>query len=196
MFVGTSSGDVLKIALGACVYRQSGPHKSLVPKGVATNAIAPTGDVVVGGGDGSVSVLDRESMKILAVTKLASGVTSCVAAPGVHKDGGFGLYCGTDSCNIYYLKYSPTQGFLSELVQTCHSQAVNDVAFPKGYSEVFATAGSSDVRVGTSPRRGSFYESPAPTSSASACPSCRTAAASCPAGPTVRFASSHRRRAV
>jgi len=27
MFVGTSSGDVLKIALGACVYRQSGPHK-------------------------------------------------------------------------------------------------------------------------------------------------------------------------
>ena len=147
MFVGTSSGDVLKIALGACVYRQSGPYKSLVPKGVATNAIAPTGDVVVGGGDGSVSVLDRESMKILAVTKLASGVTSCVAAPGVHKDGGFGLYCGTDSCNIYYLKYSPTQGFLSELVQTCHSQAVNDVAFPKGYSEVFATAGSSDVRV-------------------------------------------------
>ena len=147
MFVGTSSGDVLKIALGACVYRQSGPYKSLVPKGVATNAIAPTGDVVVGGGDGSVSVLDRESMKILAVTKLASGVTSCVAAPGVHKDGGFGLYCGTDSCHIYYLKYSPTQGFLSELVQTCHSQAVNDVAFPKGYSEVFATAGSSDVRV-------------------------------------------------
>mmetsp|Transcript_8685 Transcript_8685/g.35161 ORF Transcript_8685/g.35161 Transcript_8685/m.35161 type:complete len:615 (+) Transcript_8685:98-1942(+) len=147
MFVGTSSGDVLKIALGACVYRQSGPYKSLVPKGVATNAISPTGDIVVGGGDGSVSVLDRESMKITAVTKLASGVTSCVVAPGVHKDGGFGLYCGTDSCNIYYLKYSPTQGFLSELVQTCHSQAVNDVAFPKGYSEVFATAGSSDVRV-------------------------------------------------
>tara|TARA_B100000401_G_scaffold165576_1_gene110657 strand:- start:1717 stop:2943 length:1227 start_codon:yes stop_codon:yes gene_type:complete len=147
MFVGTSSGDVLKIALGACVYRQSGPYKSLVPKGVATNAISPTGDIVVGGGDGSVSVLDRESMKIIAVTKLASGVTSCVVAPGVHKDGGFGLYCGTDSCNIYYLKYSPTQGFLSELVQTCHSQAVNDVAFPKGYSEVFATAGSSDVRV-------------------------------------------------
>ena len=124
MFVGTSSGDVLKIALGACVYRQSGPYKSLVPKGVATNAISPTGDIVVGGGDGSVSVLDRESMKIIAVIKLASGVTSCVVAPGVHKDGGFGLYCGTDSCNIYYLKYSPTQGFLSELVQTCHSQAV------------------------------------------------------------------------
>ena len=75
------------------------------------------------------------------------GVASCVVAPGVHKDGGFGLYCGTDSCNIYYLKYSPTQGFCRSSVQTCHSQAVNDVAFPKGYSEVFATAGSSDVRV-------------------------------------------------
>ena len=62
MFVGTSSGDVLKIALGACVYRQSGPYKSLVPKGVATNAISPTGDIVVGGGDGSVSVLDRDDL--------------------------------------------------------------------------------------------------------------------------------------
>ena len=176
------------------VCTQSGPYKSLVPKGVATNAISPTGDIVVGGGDGSVSVLDRESMKIIAVTKLASGVTSCVVAPGVHKDGGFGLYCGTDSCNIYYLKYSPTQGFLSELVQTCHSQAVNDVAFPKGYSEVFATAGSSDVRVCTSPRRGapSFL---VPQRRVRAFVML-TAAASCPAGPTARSACSPRRPAA
>ena len=38
-------------------------------------------------------------------------------------------------CNIYYLKYSPTQGFLSELIQTCHHETINDIAFPQGYSE-------------------------------------------------------------
>ena len=57
------------------------------------------------------------------------------------------LHCGTETCNIYYLKYSPTQGFLSELIQTCHHKTINDIAFPQGYSEVFATCGSSDIRV-------------------------------------------------
>jgi len=36
-------------------------------------------------------------MKTLAATKLVSGITSCVVAPGIHKDGGFGLYCGTET---------------------------------------------------------------------------------------------------
>ncbi len=30
------------------------------------------------------------------------------------QDGGFGLYAGTETCNVYYLKFSPTQGLLSE----------------------------------------------------------------------------------
>jgi WD40 repeat protein len=147
MFVGTTSGDVMQVSLSQHLFKHAGPSKSRIPKGVLTNALAPTGELVIGGGDGSVTVLDRESMKTLATTKLVSGVTSCVMAPGVHKDGGFGLYCGTETCNIYYLKYSPTQGFLSELIQTCHHEPINDVAFPQGYSEVFATCGSSDIRV-------------------------------------------------
>ena len=36
---------------------------------------------------------------------------------------------------------------LSELIQTCHSERINDVAFPVGYSEVFATCGREDVRI-------------------------------------------------
>ena len=55
-------------------------------------------------------------MRMLATTKLASGVTSCVVAPGAHKDGGFGMYCGTASCSVYYLKWSPP-GILSELAR-------------------------------------------------------------------------------
>ena len=63
------------------------------------------------------------------------------------QDGGFGLYAGTETCNVYYLKFSPTQGLLSELIQTCHATRINDVAFPVGYSEVFATCGVENIRV-------------------------------------------------
>ena len=147
MYVGTTSGDILQVSLSQHLFRNAGPVKGRITKGVTSNALAPTGELVIGGGDGSVTVLDRNSMKPIAATKLVSGVTSCVMAPGVHKDGGFGMYCGTETCNIYYLKFSPSQGILSELIQTCHHEPINDVAFPQGYSEVFATAGSSDIRV-------------------------------------------------
>ena len=107
MYVGTTSGDVLQVSLSAQLFKHAGPHKSRVPKGVIAVASVPSGEVVVGGGDGSVSVLERGTMRMLATTKLESGVTSCVMAPGMHEDGGFGLYAGTETCNIYYLKYSP-----------------------------------------------------------------------------------------
>ena len=147
MYAGTTSGDVLQVSLAAQLFKHAGPHKARVPKGIAAVAYATSGEIVVGGGDGSVSVLERGTMRLLATTKLESGVTSCVMAPGKHKDGGFGLYAGTETCNVYYLKFSPTQGMLSELIQTCHSARINDVAFPVGYSEVFATCGVEDVRI-------------------------------------------------
>ena len=46
---------------------------------------SPGGHVVVGGGDGNVSVLAPGTMRLLATTKLEAGVTSCVMAPGAHK---------------------------------------------------------------------------------------------------------------
>ena len=122
------------------------PH----PQGRITTAVGPAGEVVVGGGDGSASVLEPGSMRMLATTKLASGVTSCVVAPGAHKDGGFGMYCGTASCSVYYLKW-PHPGILSELIQT-HAEDQRR-GLPLGYSEVFATCGSTDVR-GVAHQRG------------------------------------------
>jgi len=147
MYCGTTSGDVLQVSLAQKLFKNSGPAKHRIPKGITANAISPTGHLIIGGGDGSVSILDKESMKTLCVTKLVSGVTSCVVSPEVHKDGGYGMYCGTDTCNIYYLKYSPSQGFMAELIQTCHFSTINDIAFPAGYSEVFATCSTNDIRV-------------------------------------------------
>jgi len=136
------------VSLDQKLFKNSGPAKNRVPKGITANAISPTGDLICGGGDGSVSILDRETMKTICATKLVSGVTSVCVVPGLHKDGGYGMYCGTDSCNIYYLKFAPSQkAFQSELVQTCHFSTINDVAFPAGFSEVFATCSTNDIRV-------------------------------------------------
>jgi WD40 repeat protein len=41
----------------------------------------------------------------------------------------------------------PRHRLTSELVQTSHSERVNDLAFPHEYSEVFATAGVGNIRV-------------------------------------------------
>jgi WD40 repeat protein len=147
MYVGTTSGDILQMSLTSRLFKNAGPAKTRFPRGVVSSAISPTGEIVIGGGDGSVALLDRDTMKTIAITKLASGVTSCEIAPHLHEDGGFGVYCGTDSCEVYYLKFSPMEGFKSELIQTCHHEIINDIAFPVGYSEVFITAGSNDVRV-------------------------------------------------
>jgi len=147
MYCGTTSGDLLQVSLDQKLFKNAGPAKHRVPKGITANAISPTGHLIIGGGDGSVSILDRNSMKTIATTKLVSGVTSCVVSPDVHKDGGYGMYCGTETCCVYYLKFSPTQGFMAELIQTCHHETINDIAFPAGYSEVFATCSTNDIRV-------------------------------------------------
>jgi hypothetical protein len=57
MYVGTTSGDVLQVSLSQHLFKNAGPSKTRIPKGVISNAIAPTGELVIGGGDGSVSVL-------------------------------------------------------------------------------------------------------------------------------------------
>ena len=62
MYVGTTSGDVLQVSLSAQLFKRAGPHKSRVPKGVIAVASSPSGETVVGGGDGSVSVLEHGTM--------------------------------------------------------------------------------------------------------------------------------------
>merc|ERR1711988_338237 len=57
---------------------------------------------------------------------------------------GHDMFCGTSTSNIYYV---PVATFAPELRNTCHYSGINDVCFPSGYSELFATCGSSDIRV-------------------------------------------------
>lgn len=40
-----------------------------------------------------------------------------------------------------------TEKLTPELRNTCHSERINDVAFPHNYSDVFATSAGTDIRV-------------------------------------------------
>lgn len=47
------------------------------------------------------------------------------------------FFCGTSQSNIYWVN---STNLNPELRNTCHYERINDIAFPYGFSDVFATA--------------------------------------------------------
>mmetsp|Transcript_4864 Transcript_4864/g.10439 ORF Transcript_4864/g.10439 Transcript_4864/m.10439 type:complete len:634 (-) Transcript_4864:766-2667(-) len=157
-YVGTTTGDVLQIALDRVLYKNVGPAKDMIQIGATATCEVPTGDVIVGGGDGSVTVLRtahepspsnpkmlRKMPRVVSL-KVEGAVTSIVLDEIAPK--GFTFFVGTSACNIYKVTYEPVAGkFVEELVQTAHAEKINDLAFPHEFSEVFATCGLGYIRV-------------------------------------------------
>lgn len=138
MYCGTETGDVLQVSLGATkLFKNSGPKK---PFSLGASQVIQTksGNLVVGAGDGTVALLSKD-FKVLKRTKLHGGITAlCLNAAGDH------VFVGTDKCNIYLLHLA---SFEYELRNTCHFNRINDVSFPRGYSQLFATCSSNDIRI-------------------------------------------------
>ncbi|CAI9593064.1 unnamed protein product [Staurois parvus] len=57
---------------------------------------------------------------------------------------GHQFFVGTSEAQIYRFNFPE---FKEELIATCHSEAINDIVFPFGTSELFATCAKSDIRV-------------------------------------------------
>jgi cilia- and flagella-associated protein 52 len=60
------------------------------------------------------------------------------------------FFCGTSLSNIYWVD---TENLTPELRNTCHYDKINDVAFPIGYSDVFATCSVAEIRIWNSKNR-------------------------------------------
>lgn len=157
-YCGTTTGDVLQVALERVLFRNSGPGKDPIQLGATATCEAPTGDLLVGGGDGSLIVLKTalepspanpkvlKKMAKLAGVKLEGAVTT-IALDEI-RGKVFTFLVGTAACNMYKVTYEPLAGkFTEELIQTAHCDKINDLAFPSEYSEVFATAGAGYIRV-------------------------------------------------
>ena len=106
---------MLQINLERRLLRNSGPSKGLVQQGVAAVAMAPSGDIIVGGGDGTVSIMkhDQEGqdarflnkMPLLATTKLGSKITTLTVDQAHSSDRALAMICGTHKCDKFRVTY-------------------------------------------------------------------------------------------
>jgi len=137
-YCGTTTGDILQVALS------SGLFKALMPKkcfsqGVTCMSLLPSGDLLAGTGDGTIARIACDTMKVKGQCQVLGGVTSIsMTSDCTH------FFCGTSLSNIYWADAST---LTCELRNTCHHERINQIAFPSGYSEVFATCSVSDIRV-------------------------------------------------
>lgn len=106
---------LLQINLERRLLRNSGPAKGLVQQGVAAVAMAPSGDIIVGGGDGTVSIMkhDQEGqdarflnkMPLLATTKLGSKISTLVVDHAHSSGRAMSMICGTYKCDKFRVTY-------------------------------------------------------------------------------------------
>lgn len=140
MYCGSRTGDVLKVALGSKLFKESGPKKRPFSLGVTSLCLTRNGNVVVGSGDGVVAVLHSETLKVMNKTQIEGGGVSSLAMNAAMDH----FFIGTKQSAIYLCEL---KSLAYELRATCHASAVNDVAFPYGYSDLFATCAKSEIRV-------------------------------------------------
>lgn len=90
--------------------------------GILSAALSPKGDaVVVGCGDGTISVLSLPKLHISKSAKINGNVTSICFV----NDNKF--CAGTAFSNIYTVKMDD---FKPTLKSTCHFSKINDICFP------------------------------------------------------------------
>ena len=139
MYVGTATGDLIEVRLdNGCLQRQSAP-KDKLSRGIISLTETPGGEgVLAGAGDGSIRLVQKESMRPSRSTQLMGTCTSVTSMCGSI------CFAGTSESNIYAIDPSSLS---ANLVSTCHFGKINDVVYPYLYSEVFATASTQDIRV-------------------------------------------------
>jgi len=138
LYCGTATGDVLVVQVATALFKMCCPKKCL-PMGVTCTRMLPDGDILAGTGDGTIARISVETLRIKSQCQVLGGVTSiALTNDATH------FFCGTTISNIYWVD---TTTLSAELRNTCHHERINGIAFPTGYSEVFATCSITDIRV-------------------------------------------------
>jgi len=137
-YLGTTTGDVLQVTLDNALFKTSFPKKCF-SLGVTSLAVHPSGDIIVGSGDGTIARITNGNFKIKVQCQVLGGVTSMTLA-----NDGKHFMCGTNLANMYWVD---SDTLTAELRTTCHSERINNIVFPYRYSEVFATCSIGEIRV-------------------------------------------------
>jgi WD40 repeat protein len=148
VYAGTESGDVLEVSIREKLFKRVGPKKR-IPRQITAAALDFNGNLVLGSGD-ALTVVTPHEFKVVATIgpdQISGQVTSISASPSGE------LLVGTTLSNIYAVGYArdPSgDGAVLDTVtlkSTCHNDKINDVTFPKGYSDLFATCSGADIRI-------------------------------------------------
>uniref|UniRef100_A0A8C0EGU5 Cilia- and flagella-associated protein 52 n=1 Tax=Bubo bubo TaxID=30461 RepID=A0A8C0EGU5_BUBBB len=131
-YVGTSSGDVLKLNTNNKLMTDYGPQKGKF------NSI---------NGRWKISTLRSMSGQTSAFSYRKIQVQGAVTSL-THRGQGHQFFVGTNECQIYRVNYT---AFKEELIAACHNEAVHDIVFPSGTSDLFATCSKNDIRVWHTP---------------------------------------------
>ncbi|XP_042311140.1 cilia- and flagella-associated protein 52 isoform X1 [Sceloporus undulatus] len=142
-YIGTSTGDVLKINTESTLMSDYGPAKEKFSLGVTALLLLKTGDLVIGTGTGIVAHCSGSNYKVKKKVQLQGAITSITPRGQGHQ-----FFVGTEEAHIYRFSYSD---FKDELIVTCHNEAIHDIIFPYGTSDLFATCSKSDIRVWYTP---------------------------------------------
>lgn len=144
-FLGTLTGDIIEIDLQRLLFRKIGPAKGCFQQGITVVSILPNADLLIGAGDGTIAKISSGNMVVKSQAKVMGGVTSItLTADATH------FFAGTNKATLYWCN---TDQISPELRNTCHYEKINGIAFPAGYSELFATCSINDIRVWNSSTR-------------------------------------------
>jgi cilia- and flagella-associated protein 52 len=155
-YFGTTTGDVFKVKIDRDEVRSHSDPDSTIPTMITCSKERLTGgvlalcclvnssngklNIVAGAGDGTIIYLSNKLEYVVGYkTQLKGGVTSIALHPNGNK-----FIVGTDQCNRYELSKDLQEAVLK---MSCHSGAVNDVAFPEGCADLIVSSSRGDIRV-------------------------------------------------
>ncbi|XP_030317742.1 cilia- and flagella-associated protein 52 [Calypte anna] len=142
-YFGTSSGDILKVNTNNKLMIDCEPQKNKFSLGVTALLLLKTGEFVVGSGGGTVALCTGANCRAVKKIEVHGAVTSLTC-----RDQGHQIFVGTNECQIYCIQYPE---FKEELVAVAHSEAIHDIVFPFGASDLFVTCSKNDIRVWHTP---------------------------------------------
>ncbi|XP_006534328.1 cilia- and flagella-associated protein 52 isoform X1 [Mus musculus] len=138
-YLGTTTGDILKMNPKTKLLADTGPVKDKFSLGVSALRCLKMGGLLVGSGAGLLIFCKSPSYKPIKKVQLQGGITSITLRGEGHQ-----FFVGTEESHIYRVNFTD---FKETLIATCHFEAVQDIVFPFGTAELFATCAKKDIRV-------------------------------------------------
>ncbi|ELU13570.1 hypothetical protein CAPTEDRAFT_218269 [Capitella teleta] len=145
-YCGTTTGDIIAVNMASKKFQAHGP-KELFSLGVTAVTLMQNKDLLIGTGDGTIAVVKGKDCNFKRTSKKAKveGSVTALAVRGV----GHQFFVGTAVSQLYKFNYAD---FSYEMLFSSHSAPVNDLCFPRGFSDVLITCSKEEIRLWTSPK--------------------------------------------